>query len=304
MTARRFCLVVASVLAGSSIASAQPAASFEKKGDVADVKEVEDVTWTAKGEAGLVSTTGNSQTTTLTMSASATRKDKDNKLELTAAGTYARATTRVATDANGDGAIDASELSNSTATSAKNANVKLRYDRYLTPLNSLYIAALAGLDQPAGKDFIGGGQLGYSRSLYEDEKNKLLGEVGYDLSYVNLSAGSSSTIHSARAFAGYTGKLSDATSLEGSVESLFNGNTVTYGMRKASAFEATRVTGIASVTTALSTKISLAASFTAKYDHFPAPLPKIGTLPFATGFEPAADSLDTITKVSLIVKFL
>lgn len=304
MSTQWFCLAAASVLAASSVAGAQPAPSFEKKGDVADVKEVEDVTWTAKGEAGLVATTGNSKTTTLTMSANAIRKDKDNKLELTAAGTYARAATRVAADANGNGAIDSNELSETEATSAKNANIKLRYDRYLTPINSLYIAALAAVDQPAGKDFIGGGQIGYSRALYQDEKNKVLGEVGYDYSYVNLSSAGSQSIHSARAFAGYTGKLSEATQLEGSVESLFNGNTVTYGMRKAGAFEATRVTGIASVTTALSTKISLAASFTAKYDHFPAPLPKIGALPFVAGFEPAADSLDTMTKVSLIVKFL
>ena len=127
---------------------------------------------------------------------------------------------------------------------------------------------------------------------------------GYDLTYVKLSAGSSSTIHSARAFVGYKGKVTDDTALEASLEALLNGNEVKYGMRTASAFEATRLIGNASATTALSTKISLAASFTIKYDHFPAPLPKIGSLPFSAGFEPAADTTDTITKVSLIVKFL
>ncbi len=295
---------IAGILFAVSSAGAQPAPTFEKKGDVKDVKDVNEVDWTAKAEAGVVASTGNSSVTTLTIGADASRKDKDNKLDLTFAAAYARATTRLATDANGDGTIDQTELSEKTATSAKNAAAKLRYDRYLTAENSLYVAALAAVDVPAGKDFAGGAQAGYSRALYKEKEQEVLAELGYDLTYVKLSAGSSSTIHSARAFAGYKGKLTDDTAAEASLEALFNGNEVKYGMRTASAFEATRLVGIASFTTALSTKISLAASFTLKYDHFPAPLPKIGDLPFAAGFEPAADTTDTITKLSLIVKFL
>ena len=296
--------VVIAGLAVSGVASAQ--ATFEKKGDVKDVKDVKDVDWTAKAEVGVVASTGNSSTTTLTVGADASRKDKDNKLDLTIAAAYARATTRIATDANGDGMIDETELSEKTATSAKNIAAKLRYDRYLTESDSLYVAALGAVDVPAGKDFAGGAQAGYSRALWacKATESAVLAELGYDLTYISLSAGSSSTIHSGRAFVGYKGKVTEATGLEASLEGLFNGNEVKYGMRTASAFEATRLTGIASATTALSTKISLAASFQVHYEHFPAPLPKIGGLPFAAGFEPAADTTDTITKVSLIVKFL
>ena len=43
--------------------------------------------------------------------------------------------------------------------------------------------------------------------------------------------------------------------------------------------------------------------FTARYDNVPAPLAKFA-LPFAPGFEPVSDKLDTITKVSLMVKFM
>lgn len=294
--------VVVAALAAGSPAYAQPA--FEKAGNAADVKDVKEVDWTAKAEAGLVSSTGNSRTTTVTGSADIVRKDKDNKVELTVNGTYARATTRTATDANGDGAIGPGEIGSATAVSAENALTKLRYDRYLTPLDALYAAALAGLDKPAGKDFQGGFQVGYSRGLYKTETHEVLGEVGYDLSYVSLAAGSSSTIHSARAFVGYKGKVKEETAVEASLEALFNGNTVTYGMREATAFKASRLNAMIGVTTALSSKISLSASLTAKYEQFPAPLPKIGTLPFAAGFEPAADKLDTLTKLSLIVKFL
>ena len=298
-------VVVALVLLPTALARAQPAPapSFEKKGDVADVKDVKAVTWTATGEAGVVSTTGNSRTTTLTASANATRKDKDNKLDLTVTGTYARATTRIAADTNGDGLIEPDELTSQTATSAKNAAGKLRYDRYLTAQNSLYIAALAGFDDPAGKAFVGGGQIGYSRALYDSKRQQLLGEVGYDLSYIKLSAGSSTTVHSGRLFAGYQVTVRE-TQLTASVEALINGNRITYGTRSAGAFDGTRVVGIVGATTALSTKLSLNVSFTMKYDNFPAPLPEFGMTPFAPGFVPVADSLDTITKISLILKVL
>lgn len=290
------------LITAASAAHAQPV--FQKVGKPEDVKDVSAVEWTAKGEIGLVASTGNARTQTLTAGANAMRKDKDNKLELTLAVTYAKATTRTAIDADGDGAIGASELGETSATSAENGAIKLRYDRYLTPGNALYIAALAAYDRPAGKDFQGGAQVGYSRGLYRSESHEVLGELGYDLSFVDLAAGSSTTVHSARAFAGYKAKLREETALEASLEALMNGNTVTYGAREASIFEATRLNAFVSVTTALSTKLSLSASFTAKYDHFPAPLAAVGGLPFVAGFEPPAEELDTLTKVSLIIKFL
>jgi len=269
-----------------------------------DVKDVKAVVWTAKGEAGLVATTGNSQTTTISAGANVTRKDADNKFDGVLTGTFARATTFTATDANGDGAISADELDQVTATSAENAALKLRYDRYLTELDSLYIAALGAIDRPAGKDFQGGGQVGYSRSLYKTDNAQALAELGYDLSYVRLVDGDSTTIHSVRGFVGYKGKIKTETSLEASVEGLVNGNAITFGDREAGAFKDVRLNGTIGVTTSLSSKLSLNASFAVKFDNFPAPLAKIGNLPFAPGFEPLADRTDTITKVSLIVKIL
>ena len=292
------------VLLASFTALAHADPKFEAAGDKEAVKDVQGVMWTAKGEAGLVSTTGNSRTTSITVGADAVRKDKDNKLEATVAFTYASATTRTAGDANGNGVIDPGELSTSTQTSAENLMTKLRYDRYLTGADALYIAALAGLDKPAGMDFIGGGQAGYSRTLFKEGAHEILGELGYDLSYLQLSAGSSSTIHSGRVFAGYKGKVVKQTALEASVEALFNLNSVRFGMRTASAFSATRVNGLVGVTSALSSRLSLNASFTVRYANFPAPLAKIGSLPFAPDFEPEADKTDTILKVSLILSFL
>src|ERR1043165_5304762 len=122
--------VVVLVMLGSVAAAQTPV--FEKKGDAKDVDKIEKVLWSAKGEAGIVASTGNARTTTLTASASALRKDVDNKLELTLLGTYARATTRTAVDANGDGVIDATELDTTTAVAAENASIT---DRKSTRLN-------------------------------------------------------------------------------------------------------------------------------------------------------------------------
>jgi hypothetical protein len=79
---------------------------------------------------------------------------------------------------------------------------------------------------------------------------------------------------------------------------------VTIGKDTAKAFKDTRINGNLAITASLTEKVSLAASFTAKFDNVPAPLAKIGNLPFAADFTPVADKLDTITKVSLIIKFL
>jgi hypothetical protein len=284
-------------------ARAQPDPKFEM-GKRDDVKGIKDVEWTAKGEAGAVATTGNSRTTTLTGGANVTRKGIDTKLDAQLTATFARATTRTATDDDGDGSISAGELSSSTATSAESAAGKLRFDRYFSDLDSVYVAVLGAVDRPAGKQFQGGGQAGYSRSLYKTEQHQALVELGYDLSYLRLTAGDSTTIHSLRAFAGYKGKLTAETVVESSLEALFNANTLTFGNRQASPFEDTRLNGSIAVTTSLSSKLSLSASFLARFDNFPAPLAKIGSLPFSAGFEPASDKLDTTTRLALIIKFL
>jgi hypothetical protein len=296
--------IVLAALLASGPALAQSVNPAFEKGKADDVKDVKETEWTAKGEAGLVSTTGNSKSTTITLGINATRKTQENKLDAVLAGTFARATTRTATDANADGAIDAGELSSTSSTSAENAQLKLRFDRYITALDAFYVAGLAAVDRPAGKDFVGGGQAGYSRGLYKTDDQELLVELGYDLSYVNLAAAAATTIHSVRGFAGYKGKLNKQAALDASIEGLFNANRVTFGDRDAAAFKDVRLNGNIGITASLSSKLTLNAAFTARFDNFPAPLGKIGALPFAPGFEPIADKLDTTTKISLIVKFL
>jgi len=278
-------------------------------------EEAAAVEWAASGEAGVLYTTGNSRTTTFTGSAKASRKAGNNKLEVEATGAFARSTVRIAVESNDDGVISADEIQEQDATSAKNALFKARYDRFLTEHNSLYVSAAAGFDEPAGKDLFGGGQVGYSRLLFKNDRHEAKAEVGYDFTYESLSAGGSTSIHSARGFVGYKGalrvetdddgKVSTTTSAEASIEGLFNVNAldVPTGDGRASAFEDTRLIGIAGVTTQLFDDISMAVSFTVKFDNVPAPLAPFA-LPYAPGFVPEAEKLDTITKATLIVSFL
>jgi len=282
-----------------AVAAAQPTPTFTF-GKADETKDVKDTEWSATAEAGLVVTTGNSRTTTVTGGAKATRKQKQNKFSAEAAATFARASTTVV-NAGTDNVLSASEVDRKSATSAESYNVKLRYDRFLTQFNSLFVAALGGADVIAGKDFVGGGQLGYARLLYKNVKHEVTGEFGYDFSYENLADGSSNNIHSARGFLGYKGKLSEETSADGSLELLANVNkqSDTVG-----AFEDIRGTATAGISTKLSKGISLSISITGKFDNAPAPFAAPAGVTLDPASPPENSKLDTTTKASLIVTLL
>lgn len=295
-------LIIVAVAAVAAPVAAQPAPTFTY-GKPDDVKDVKAVDWTATTEAGLLVTTGNSKTTTVSATARGTRLDANNKLEVTGTIAYARSTILIAADEDASGTIGPDEIQEATATTANSWQGKIRYDRFLTEFNSLYATAAVGVDEPAGKDLVAAAQAGYSRRLYKDERHEAVAEIGYDFTYEDLAVGDPLSIHSVRAFVGYKGTVRTDTAVEGSVESLSNLNTLATVPDEAGAFEDTRITGIAALTTKLTADISFGVSFTAKFDNVPAPLPPIGGIPYDAGFVPVAEKLDTITKASLIVSF-
>src|SRR5262249_37694818 len=148
-------------------------------------------------------------TVTFSGSATASRRAGDDKVALEAAGAFARSDVLIFNDANGDMMIGPGEIDRQSSTTAKNWLVKLRYDRFFAGANSAFIAARLGADEPAGKELYGGGQVGYSRQLYKDAAHEVVAEIGYDLTFQSYVAPGLDelTIHSLRAFAGYTGKL-------------------------------------------------------------------------------------------------
>jgi large conductance mechanosensitive channel len=276
-------------------------------------KNAKEVEWKVQAKAGLLLTSGNSQTSTVTAGTSLLRKEAGNRFAFDAGLAYARSNVLVASDKNGNGLIDPGELSRQSQVTANNWAIKARYDRFFTEHNSAYVAALSGADQPAGKDFTGGGQVGYSRQLYKDDRFEVVGEIGYDLSYESYitPTDASTTVHSARLFVGGNAKISSLTSAFVQGETLLNLNRETAPNANdptkttVDPLDDTRVVAKAGITTTLWKNVSFSFSFTTRYDHNPAPRPAIAGAPmFAPGYLPFADTTDTLTEATLIVNFL
>ena len=293
-------LVIALVVATAAPAAAQKF-EYSKYDDVKDVKTVE---WKATAEAGVIFTTGNSESTTASGGVKASRKTGKNKLTLEGSGAYAKSGLWILFDRNGNGTIDdETEIIAAETITAETLAAKLRYDRFLTELNSLFIAALASRDTPAGKEFVFGGQVGYSRALYKSKTALTTGEFGYDFSREDLVApGDPVSIHSLRAFIGHKATMSEGVDLDASAELLTNMNTLTLPTGKdGGALQDTRLNVKIAISAKLGANLAFQTSFEAKYDHRPGPL---GIKNLAMGFAPEASSLDTIMKASFIYTFV
>jgi hypothetical protein len=281
-----------------------PAFTYGSKEEAEALRKAQAVEWKISGQSGLILTTGNSRTTTFAAGVTSSRKANRNKFSLEAGAAYARSRIALADDADGDGAIDEDEVSTQSQTTTRSWMAKGRYDRYLTDDDALYAAAGILADEPAGKELVGNGQVGYSRQLLvAGPDHLLLAEAGYDLTYEDQITGDGVAIHSLRGFVGYTGKLSADTGLAASGEILSNMNQLDSPGGRIDSFEDNRLTGKLSLTTALRGNISFRFGFEAHYDNAPAPRPPF-SLPYADGFVPLADELDTKTEASLIVNFL
>jgi hypothetical protein len=262
------------------------------------------VEWKASAQAGFVSTTGNSRTLNVIGGGTGSRRSRDNRFSIEASGSYARSSIFIAVDRDGDGFISEDEIEEQVQTTAQAWEVKSRYDRFLTPCDSVYLLAAIGGDRPAGKQLVGGGQLGYSRRVFKDEYHEVIAELGYDFTYENLvAAGKGLAIHSARGFTGYAFTISDKTAAKSSVEVLVNANRLESPAGSIAPGEDTRVNGELELTTKLTSKVTLSASFRARFDNAPAPRPPL-PIPYEEGFVPLAERLDTLAKVSVIVSLL
>jgi hypothetical protein len=265
--------------------------------------KLEKVEWKASAQGGLLMTTGNSRITTFSAGLNASRKANRNRFALEANAAYARSSIFLAVDQNANGTVEPGEISRPAQTTTRSWLVKGRYDRFITEHNSLYLIAAASADRPAGKELVGSGQAGYSRQLYKDEIHLMVAEIGYDYTHEDRVAGEALSIHSIRGFAGYSGKLSSDTGLEASVEALFNMNELDAPAGKVEVFEDNRVNSKLSITTKMIENVSFRFGFEALFDNAPAPRPPFA-LPYADGFVPLADELDTKTEATLIVNFL
>jgi len=281
--------------AGRAHAQAEPKFTFAKPEEVkAGAPPPPPVEWKAQAKGGLVVIGGNSQTTNI----------------LVSNVTPATATTPPT--------ITSVDRQNVVTTN--NWFTRGRYDRFFTTNNAGYASGQVGADKIAGKTFIGGGQIGYSRQLIKNDHHLLVAEIGYDLSYERYLQQPNKTldpvtIHSARLFVGETAKITQTAGATASVESFFNLNSepgalnVNTGMPGVSAFHDTRVIGKLGLTTTIFKALSAALGFTVRYDQNPAPLPIPPNAPAGAVYDPTqktpfAQTTDTLSEVTLIYTFM
>jgi enamine deaminase RidA (YjgF/YER057c/UK114 family) len=283
--------------------------------------EAPPVEWKAQAKGGFVLTSGNSQATNGTLALTTSRKEGNNRLSFDAALAYGRSNVIVPVLA--DPATTPPTITGfdrRTVVSTNNWLLRGRYDRFITTNNSAYASGQVAADRIAGKEFFGGGQIGYSRQLLKTAMHTLVAEIGYDYSYESYVQQPMKTIdpvsiHSARLFVGEIMKLTSETGITASVESFLNLNKETKALNASGGgalgvdpFHDTRVIGKLGLTTTLRKRLSLGAGVTVRYDQNPAPLPIPSGAPagavLADDFVPFAEHTDFSTELTLVYTFL
>ncbi len=312
--------LTAGICGVAALMFAQTAYAQDPKFEYGKKEDVKTVEWKAAAQAGFILTTGNSNTTTLSAGAVASRKAGDNKLSVEFNAAYGKSDIRIAVDGNGDGLVGENEIDTVDQVTTNAYLLKGRYDRFLTERDSLYVTARIGADKIAGKSLIAGGQVGYSRLLLKSSKHELAAEAGYDFSYERFEADDVDplSIHSVRLFVGYVGTLTPDTALTGSAELLTNLNEEADAPHDADGdgnagddpigvdpFADNRLIAKAAITTKLTADISFRFGFTMKVDSAPAPLGNVqGSMGYEPGYQPLAEAVDTITEAQLIINLL
>lgn len=297
---KRCCAVL--LLVSSTVYAADPKFEFGKP------EEVNGVEWKVQSKAGFILSTGNARTTSLAAGIDGSRRSKDNKFSAEANIAYVRSQLLLGQDANGDGFLEASELSTLTQTTTQAWLVSGRYDRFFAEANSLFASARLNSDVPAGRALVAGGQLGYSRRLFKTDQTETLVEAGYDFQHQQYVAiDPATTIHSARVAALHSTQVGEGTLFALEAESLVNLNRETApnpaGGNLVPPLEDLRFNAGARLTSALTERLSFGFSVRLRYDNVPAPRPPLG-IPYAPGFVPFADKLDTVSEASLILTLL
>ncbi len=297
---------IAATLAAAMLVAAFPAAGedpkfpYGKKDELAKAPD-----WAASVTAGFGAATGNAQNLNFTGGGSVSRRFDENMLSFDASAALARTTTSIALAGPTPGTA---VLGTQTQTSSEAWNTRLRYDRFFD-LNAIYAFGFAGGDIPAGKQFVGGAQAGYTRALWKAGKDELLAEAGVDYTYERFVTGSPNSVDigSLRAYVGYVGNPNDSLSYGVSVEWLGNLNSENRPTGTVGSFADNRVNGKVGLTWKIFGNGSLGFRFRALYDSAPAPKPLPGLPPglsWPPNYQPLAEKFDTFTEIVLVYKLI
>ena len=295
-------LSASAVLLSPSARADDPKFAYGKAGDVAKLPP-----WAASVTAGFGMTTGNAQSVNFTGAGMVSHRFGDSDLlAFDATVAFQRSTVQTAIDVNGDGVIAPDEVLSITQSVSEAWGTRLRYDHFFDPMNGVYGLILAGGDVPAGKQFVGSVQAGYSRALLRTATSELIGEVGLDYSYQRFVVGDPNSINFAavRAFLGYLGNPTKDLSYNASVEYLGNLSEQNTPTGRVGAFGDNRAVGKLGVTWKIFGDGSLGFRFRALYDSAPAPKPPPAGFSWAAGYQPLANPWDTFTELVVVYKLL
>jgi len=294
--------VAASVLLLPTVTRAEdPKFAYGKTAELAKLPP-----WAASVQAGFGMTTGNAQSLNLTGAGMVSHRFTQNDLlAFDAAVAIQRSTVQTAVDVNQDGEISPDEVQNITQSVSEAWATKLRYDHFFE-LNAVYGLVFAGGDIPAGKQFVGGAQVGYSRALYKTATSELVGELGFDYTYQRYVVGDPNSLNIAaiRAYLGYLGNPTPDLSYSASIEYLGNLNTENTPTGQVGAFGDNRAAGKLAVTWKIFGDGSMGFRFRALYDSAPAPKPPPAGFSWAAGYQPLANPWDTFTELVLVYKLM
>lgn len=301
-------VVVASVIGLASAAHAQTTPKFDYQAPVPPPKKARE--WKMTAQAGLILNNGNAENIAFSANANASVFDGKNKGTLDLGGAYAQSTILVGNDRDGDMLISSdSEIKKQRNTTAAMWNVKLRYDRFFTTNNTLYMAVALLGNEPAGKKLVASGQLGYQRQLLKNDMHLVRLEAGYDFSFERSTLYNADPkvpdlfIHSLRLYLGYDFTFNKDSSLKIFGEVLCNLNPEDGPRGRVKPFEDTRVNAGAALVTKLWDRLSFRFGFTARFDNAPQARPSLA-LPYAPGYVPLAEKLDTVVDAGLVVTIL
>lgn len=245
--------------------------------------------WTNSAEVGFVQTSGNSETTNIKLSDKFVYGWDKWQLEINALALRAEQTTRTA--ANVAGALVVTEESKTTAETYQLGGILRRDIR-----DGFYW--LTGLEwtrnRPAGLDDRYQAQVGLGYRFFKTDVHELQTELGVtytDETFVPGTEPPDQNYAGARAFAGYTRKLSPTSTFTQTLELLENlDDTADWRGKSETA-----------VTASITSSVALKASFTLLYDNRP-----VVQVLSAPGFNDVLfefDSTDTILAASLVVNF-
>lgn len=220
--------------------------------------------WKANGGINGIFNSGNAVNQTFGGNALVSVKKDQNQISWSGSGAYGRAK---------DAATGL------TTTNTENWQTRLRYDRYLTEVFSLYTFGNMRHDAPAGFDLSYGGAAGFAHFFYKSDMTTFKYELGFDITRQRFVTLIEEDAYSARLFLQFTHKFSQSMFIGQDVESLYN-------VKESDDY---RINSLTSLNFSVTQKVAFQAGYAIRFDNQP-----------VAGFK----KVDTTTQVGLNINFL